>query len=77
MEADSSSDQLEFQGLDSVDGVTFASHEGNFAGDTPTGSTVITKVTLNPTDAIEVPGSVRPWRRRANRAATTRAPVRA
>jgi len=44
----------------SVDGVTFAFHEDNFAGDAPTGSTVITKVTLNPTEAIEVPGSVRP-----------------
>jgi hypothetical protein len=44
----------------SVDGVIFAFHEENFAGHTPTGSTAITTVTLNPVEAIEVPGSVRP-----------------
>lgn len=38
-----------------VDGVTFAFHEDNFAGNAQTSSTVITRVTLNPTEAIEVP----------------------
>lgn len=38
-----------------VDGVLFAFREENFAGTSKTGSTVITKVVLDPPEAVEVP----------------------